>query len=484
MSTDEKVSDIEKSSQVNSVVQQSWTEEEERKLVWKLDWRLLPVVTVLYLANFIDRTNVGNAKVAGLEKDLGLKGVQYNLGLSIFYILYSFSEVPSNLILKKVGADRWIPSLVLGFGLVCTCTSVIKDFSGFMGVRAMLGLMEGGMMPGVAYYLSTYYKRHELVFRICIFVSASSTSGAFGGLLASGLLKIKQLDFLPHGQWRNIFFVEGLITIFLALCGYFLLPGPKERTNFLNEREREIAVGRLSLEAVVEDKNVLHAGWGRAFLSVNTWVCAICFLLNNMSVQGISLFMPSLLKGMGYSTIKSQLYTVPVYITASVWSVGLAYSSFKIGRRGIPLLITTPIAIIGLAILLGSADHHANYGAIFLVAIGVFPQGPLFLTWATNNAEPSTVRAVTSAFVVSVGSLGPIVSSWIYLAWDAPRYHIANAVQLGAQCGILCLITFLIWHNVKENSKRQAGGRNYRLDKPEHVVKQLGDKHPEFRLTI
>ncbi|KAG8733234.1 hypothetical protein FRC11_007731 [Ceratobasidium sp. 423] len=174
-----------------------WSEEEEKRLIRKLDWRILPVVITLYLANFsfnlFSRTNVGNARVAGLEKDIGLVGYQYNIGLSIFYITYALSEVPSNLLLKRIGADKWIPILVTGFGLVCFCTTFIKNFAGFMVIRALLGLWEGGMMPGVAFYLSTYYKRHELVFRIGIFVSASSLSGAFGGLLASGLLKIPQL---------------------------------------------------------------------------------------------------------------------------------------------------------------------------------------------------------------------------------------------------------------------------------------------------
>ena len=479
---DQDKENIEKHSSTS--LSPSWTAEEEKRLVRKIDWRILPVVTVLYLANFIDRTNIGNARVAGLEKDLQLVGTQYNLGLSIFYILYSFSEVPSNLILKKVGADIWIPTLVLGFGIISFATSWIKNFGDFMAVRALLGLMEGGMMPGVAYYLSTWYRRDELVFRICIFVSASSISGAFGGLLASGLLKIRQLDGLPHGQWRNIFLVEGAVTILLALAGYFLLPGPKERTKFLSDRQREIAVGRLQADAVMEDPTIKDSGWLRAFKSVNTWVCAICFLLNNMSVQGISLFMPSLLRGMGHSVIKSQLYTVPVYVVASVWSIALAYASFKWGKRGYPMLITTPFAILGLAMLLGTPNRNVNYGAIFLLAVGIFPQGPLMLTWATNNSEPSTVRAVSSAFVVSVGSLGPIVSSWIYLPKDQPRYKIANSTQLGAQCTVLFLVIFLIWHNTQENKKRAAGGRNYRLDKPPHVVERLGNLHPDFRLTV
>ncbi|KAJ1304616.1 hypothetical protein OPQ81_005758 [Rhizoctonia solani] len=468
----------------------SWSEEEERRLIRKLDWRILPVVIILYLANFIDRTNVGNAKVAGLEKDIGLVGYQYNIGLSIFYITYALSEVPSNLLLKRVGADKWIPVLVTGFGLVCFCTTFIKNFAGFMVIRALLGLWEGGMMPGVAFYLSTYYKRHELVFRIGIFVSASSLSGAFGGLLASGLLKIPELKGIPRGAWRNIFLVEGAITMALGLAAFYFLPGPAEKTRFLNEREKMIAIQRLRQDG--EDGNTAGSqaakgdSWWRAFKSLNTWICAICFLLNNMTVQGISLFMPTLLKGMGYSTIQSQLRTVPppTRVVASVFSIAIAYGSFRSGRRGMWLLFIVPLVITGLAILLGTSNAQANYAGVFLIAMGAFPQGPILLSWATNNSAPNTVRAVSSALVVAVGTMGPIVTSWIYLPSDAPRYHIANGVQLGAQATFFILVNVLILHNIRENRRRARGERDYRLNNSEEEIARLGSLHPSFRLVI
>ncbi|KAG8969479.1 hypothetical protein FRC03_002755 [Tulasnella sp. 419] len=326
-----------------------YSQDEERQLVKKLDWRIMPLVTILYLANFIDRTNVGNAKVAGLSKDLGLVGNQYNIGLSIFYIMYALSEVPSNLILKKLGANRWIPCIVFLFGFVCFITAFIKNFSGFMAIRVFLGLAEGGMMPGVAYYLSTYYKRHELVLRVGIFVSASSMSGAFGGLLASGLLKIPQIKGLPHGQWRNIFFVEGLITMALAVVAFMFLPGHPETTPFLDDRERTIATERLRVETAGlshAEKTDFKLIW-RAFRSVNNWFCGIGFFLCNIPTQAISLFMPSLLKGMGYSTIQSQLRSVPPYVVACSWSIFVAWASYRTGRRGIPRYIKGNSILIG-----------------------------------------------------------------------------------------------------------------------------------------
>ncbi|KAG8901490.1 hypothetical protein FRC00_006793 [Tulasnella sp. 408] len=491
-----------------------FSKEEESALVRKLDWRIMPLVTILYLSNFIDRTNVGNAKVGGLEKDLGLVGYQYNIGLSIFFIFYALSEVPSNLILKHVGANIWselrrffdvgrvshmgsgfiVPTIVMFFGFVTFITSWVKDFSSFMAIRVFLGIAEGGMMPGIAYFLSTlssfqYYKRHELVLRVGIFVSASSMSGAFGGLLASGLLKIRQLDHLPHGRWRNIFLVEGAITMLLGIVAFFFLPGKPEDTKFLNERERVIATERLRVETAgltktekTDFKLVL-----RAFTSVNNWLCGLGFLLCNIPTQGISLFMPTLLKGMGYGTIESQLRSVPPYVHLQVvacsWSIFVAYGSYRTQRRGIWVLSSSLFGIAGASILVGTGNKRADYAGLFLLAMG---ESNTFLL------QPHTTRAVSSAMVVSIGTMGPIVSSWAYLPTDGPRYITGNSILIGAIAGLFITTTnknierqvVLILYNTWENKARAAGRRDWRLDADDETVAKLGHLHPRFRLTI
>ncbi|KAG8903381.1 hypothetical protein FRB99_003373 [Tulasnella sp. 403] len=474
----------------------AFSTEEEAALVRKFDLRIMPIVTILYLSNFIDEytgftwnaldTDAGGLRVGGLEKDLRLVGYQYNIGLSIFYIFYALSEVPSNLVLKKVGANIWIPTMVVFFGFVCFITAWITDFGGFMAVRVFLGIAEGGMMPGIAYYLSTYYKRHELVFRIGIFVSASSLSGAFGGLLASGLLEIPQVKHVPHGQWRNIFLVEGLLTLSLGIIAFFLLPGSPETTKFLSERERDIATERLRVETAGlsrSEKTDLKLV-GRAFLSVNNWLCAIGFLLCNIPIQGISLFMPTLLKGMGYSTIQSQLRSVPPYVVACSWSIFVSWGSYRTGRRGMWILISAVFGLAGSSILVGTGHQQADYAALFLLAMGVFPIGPLFLSWANNNAAPHTTRAVSSAMVVAIGTLGPIVSSWAYLPTDGPRYITGNSILVGAIAGLMITTALLIFYNIYENKARASGKRDWRLDADEATVANLGYLHPRFRLTL
>ncbi|CAE6448042.1 unnamed protein product, partial [Rhizoctonia solani] len=149
---------------------------------------------------------------------------------------------------------------------------------------------------------------------------------------------------------------------------------------------------------------------------------------------------------------------------------------------GVWLLFLAPLVIVGLAILLATSNNQANYAAVFLIAMGAFPQGPMLLSWATNNSAPNTVRAVSSALVVSIGTLGPIITSWIYLPGDSPRYRIANSVQLGGQATFFVLVFILVIRNTRENRRRARGERDYRLNASEEEVARLGSRHPNFRL--
>jgi MFS family permease len=185
-----------------------------------------------------------------MGKDLKLVGYKFNWALTVFYIVYIFVEVPSNIVLKRVGARFWIPFLVGGFGIISVGTAFVTNFDQLMAVRALLGLVEGGTMPGISFFLSTFYKREELLFRIGMFVSGSSMAGAFGGLLATGLSKIPTwgTHAAPLFLWRNIFFFEGMFTVLIAVIAPFFMPDRPETCKFLTERQRMIAAERLVKE--------------------------------------------------------------------------------------------------------------------------------------------------------------------------------------------------------------------------------------------
>ncbi|KAF2401068.1 MFS general substrate transporter [Trichodelitschia bisporula] len=463
----------------------TWTEEEERVVRRKLDWHVVPLVTLLYLLCFIDRSNIGNARIQGMSKDLALGGYKFNWALTVFYFTYIAIEVPSNVLLKSIGPRYYIPALVAAFGVVSVGTAFVKAFPGLMVARAVLGLVEGGTMPGISFFLSTFYKREELLFRIGMFVSASSMAGAFGGLLATGLSKIPR--FGAHGaelwMWRNIFFFEGLFTIIVGLVApIFMASGPGS-CKFLTERQRWIATERLQREHAADPNERVTARHVKvAVFNIHNTICALGFLFVNVSVQSISLFMPTILADLGYRPIPAQLHSVPPYVVACLISIAVAWVSDRTRRRGVYLGAFACLSVMGFAILRSPVHSNIKYMAVFFVAAGAFPGGPGFLSWGLNNAGGPAVRAVTGAYIVSVGTIGSVLATWTYIDKDKPLYPKGHAINLGAQVIVvvlsICGVLYCRW----ENNVRASGKRDGRLAglSVEQVV-QLGHHNPEFR---
>ncbi|KAG8627338.1 hypothetical protein KVT40_004821 [Elsinoe batatas] len=465
------------SDRASGEIEPEWTVEEETAVRRKLDWHLVPLMTALYLLN---------ARIQGLGTDLKLVGYQFNWALTVFYVVYGLVEVPSNILLERIGPRWWIPFLVVGFGLISLCTAFVKNFEQLMAMRALLGLFEGGTMPGIAFYLSCFYRRQELLFRIGIFVSAASMAGAFGGLLATGLSLIPAWGVAGAriATWRNIFFFEGLITILAGVAAPWFMARNPETASFLTERQKYIATQRLWLEHKSNpNEKVTWHHIKRAIFNVNSNVCAMGFFMINITVQSLSLFMPTLLRDLGWTATKAQLHTVPPYVLACLVAIFIAFVSDRTRQRGLWLALFAPLAIIGFAIL--RADGIAaniRYMAVFFVTIGAFPGGPAFLSWGLNNSAGPAIRAVAGGYIVSVGTLGAIVATWTYLPQDGPDYPIGHSINLGAQACAMLLSLFGITYVLWENKQRALGKRDHRLQgKSEAEVVDLGYRHPEFR---
>ncbi|OLN92787.1 putative transporter C1683.12-like protein 14 [Colletotrichum chlorophyti] len=462
-----------------------WSEAEEAALRRKIDWHTVPIVTTLYLLCFLDRANIGNARIQGMSKDINIEGYRFNWVLSIFYIVYLLVEVPSNVALKRIGPRYYLPSLVVGFGLTSLCTAFVKSYEGLAVARAALGLFEGGAMPGFSFFLSSFYKREELLLRMGIFIASSSLAGAFGGLLATGLSQIPEWGFegMPIHTWRNIFFFEGFVTVIVGSFAPLWMPTGPATAYFLDDRERAIAVERLQREhkADAEEPVGLHHV-KRAVMCINNYICAVGFFLVNITVQGIAVFMPTILNDLGWTATRAQLYSVPPYVVACVTAVAVAYISDRTCRRGIYLAMLALVAVVGFAILRFATGANVRYMAVFLITAGTFPGGPGFLSWAMNNSAGPSVRAVTSAYVVSIGTAGGIVATWTYTSKDAPKYHTGHTINLVGQTLVVLLAVLGIVYCLHENQTRENGKRDNRLDgRTEREQAQLGYRHPSFR---
>ncbi|KLO92373.1 allantoate permease [Fusarium fujikuroi] len=187
--------------------QEVFDEPATKRLLRKMDIKLLPFLALLYLLSFLDRTNIGNAKLAGLEDALGMTGKwDYNIAVAVFFPFYVAAEIPSNMAMKRFRPSIWIPSIMIAWAIVTTLMGITKNFGGFLATRMALGLAEGGLFPGITYYITLWYKRHECGLRMAIFFSAATAAGAFGGLFARGVMEMKGLGGLDGWAW--IFIIE------------------------------------------------------------------------------------------------------------------------------------------------------------------------------------------------------------------------------------------------------------------------------------
>ncbi|KAI8943323.1 hypothetical protein NX059_001341 [Plenodomus lindquistii] len=385
---------------------------ETKKLLRKLDWAILPLVSLMYLLSFLDRSNIGNARLAGLERDLGMTGWDYATAVSVFFPFYIISEVPSNLAMKKFRPSIWIPSIMIAWGIVMTLMGIVHNFAGLLAARMALGLAEGGLFPGVAFYITLWYKRSETGSRIAIFFSAATAAGAFGGLLARGIMEMDGVAGIDGWGW--IFILEGIATVVVAFASFFLLHDYPETAKFLKENERAEIVQRLR-----EDGSALSTEFRLSFAKDalkdwKIWVNCLMTFGNFFPLYSISIFLPTIIRGMGYSNENAQLLSVPPYVLACIATISLGFWTDKRGR-GVYVIGIASVAIIGFIILLTVENNAVKYFATFLVLLGIYPNVPQITTWNSNNIGGAVKRGVGVAMQIGFVSCD-----------DWGRYTIAN----------------------------------------------------------
>ncbi|KAK1765296.1 major facilitator superfamily domain-containing protein [Phialemonium atrogriseum] len=471
--------------EANIEIDAEWTTAEETAIRRKFDLTIVPMVTILYMCCAIDRANIGNAKIEGMASDLNLIKYRYNIVLSIFFITYLSVEVPSNVILKRFGPRFYMPMLVFCFGLISLCTAFVQSYASLAVTRAFLGIFEGGAMPATAFFLSCFYKKAELFFRMSIFIASSALASSFGGLLAAALSSIP-----PWGTaattidtWRNIFFFEGLVTMLIAIGATFFMPQSPGSWKYLTPRQRYIAGERMRREHDANPKEAVTWHHVRqAIFNIHTNVCAWCFFCTNSAVQGMGAFVPTILKEFGWTSTKAQLYSVPPYVVACCVTVALGHASDRVNKRGIFMLGSVVFSITGYFMLRFSEDVHTKYAAVFLSAIGIFAASSGFLSWGINNTNNPAVAAVAGGYMVSIGSIGGVLSTWTYLSTDSPKFHIGHSINLSLQLFCFFLAAFGLAHCKYENKIRAQGKRDHRLHNlSEEELRKLGHKHPQFR---
>ncbi|USW57961.1 Putative major facilitator superfamily, MFS transporter superfamily [Septoria linicola] len=471
---------------------ENFSEEKRKRMIRKIDVRLVPVLALLYLAAHIDRANIGNAKIEGLTEDLNLDGIQYNIALSIFFIPYILLEVPSNVILKKFKRpSTYIGILVVSWGIVMTFTGLVKNFAGLMICRVLLGVAEAGFFPGAVYLITRWYAQKQVQTRLALFYCASALSGAFSGLLAFAIARMDGIGGRPGWAW--IFLLEGIATVLIGAACFFIMPDtPALSGRWLNDEERrwlEIQTvvkegGRFSMESsekfkwsyltdLLTDPKVYMQAW----ILFTASVCA----------YGLKFTMPSITKSMGYTSSQAQLMTMPPYVAGAISAIVLSKLSDKFQWRAIFIFGQMSVVLVGFCILLPLAPSITShigpcYFAVMLVCIGQYPTNPAGSAWISGNLAGDTKRAIGIALNIALGNTGGIVGSYIFLDNEKPGYPTGFGIGLGFAAVTLVCVVCLEWSYWRINKARDLlDEEDVRREYNDEQLARLGDKSPLFR---
>ncbi|KAL4263474.1 MFS transporter superfamily protein [Pleurotus pulmonarius] len=417
---------------------------EFESVVWrKVD--ICVVVTVFYLLSWLDRTNLGNARIAGLQTDLRLTNNQYSISLTMTLIPFLCSGLPVNLLMKIVGPNILLPTLLTLWGIVTTLQGTVHTFGGLLACRFFLGFFEGGMIPAITLYMSLFYPRAKLQQRLSIVYSAASLAGAFSGLLAAAILHMDGIGGKPGWAW--IFILEGLFTVFFGLLSFFVIPRSAKHCTLLNAREREYVMDRLREDgALSQHESADHFAWGeivQALKFPHVWFILVLFFFNGILIYSLGYFTPSIVQGLGWSGTmlghhtRAQLMTVPPYAVGFVVTNVGSYIADHYKLRGAVRIVCSICLTAGFAMFLASHSTSVQYGSLFLAIPGANAVSPAITSWVANNTAPHVRRASAIAFACVLTNIGGILATWLFGSLSPPpRYTSATVVLLVASVGL------------------------------------------------
>ncbi|KAH7364095.1 MFS nicotinic acid transporter-like protein [Rhexocercosporidium sp. MPI-PUGE-AT-0058] len=425
---------------------------------------------------------------------------RYNASLSIFFVSYSVFEPLTNILLKRLRPSVFIPIIMVIWGLCMTFMGFVENWSGLMAARVrlpllpsstqltclkqwFLGLAEAGLFPGINYYLSCWYRRSEFGIRAAIFFSAAAVSGSFGGLLAAAIVKMDGLGGRPGWAW--IFILEGIVTVVFGFLSFWCVHDFPDEAKFLSEQDRARVIRRLKMDkqSSAEHEEFKMKYVIMALKDYKMWLGMVIYMGCDMPLYAFSLFLPSIIKQMGYSSTTAQLLSVPPYALAACLTVLIGFIADRTHQRGLCNIAVAFIGIVGFSMLLGSDDAHVKYAGTFLGALGIYPCIANTISWVSNNIEGVYKRGVVLGFVIGWGNLNGIVSSNIYQNVPYVSGHsTVLAYMIVCLLGGSVLLRFLL---ARENKARLAGKRDHWVEgMSEREAEKLGDMRPDFLYTL
>jgi D-galactonate transporter len=415
----------------------------ERALLRKVTGRLMPLLFVCYIIAYIDRINVGFARLQlreALGVDPAMWGGIFGLGAGLFFIGYFLFEVPSNLILQRVGARIWIARIMIVWGIVSSAMMFMKSVPVFYVMRFLLGAAEAGFFPGIILYLTYWYPAKERASTVALFATAAVISGILGSPISGAILSLNGTGGLAGWQW--LFLLEGIPAVVLGLVVLLVLPNGPQSAKWLNEVEKAWLKQRLEQEGKELGTEKKHR-LADAFTSSQVWLLCLMYFFLNVGGYGFELWSPSIIKGFGASDAMVGLINAIPYLVAAVCMLIVGRHSDRTGERRWHVALGATASAIGFGLSSMAESPYVKMAALTLGFVGLkCALGPF---WALSTAFlGGTAAAGGIALINSVGNLGGFVGPIVVgVVLDRTGSNVAALAVLGAALlgmGLLALV--------------------------------------------
>jgi len=399
----------------------------------KIAWRIVPLLTLAYVVNYLDRTNIGFAALT-MNKELGFTATEFGIGAGVLFIGYTVFEVPSNLALYRFGARRWIARIMITWGIVSALTALVVGVKSYYLARFALGVAEAGFFPGVAYYFAAWFPTQYRTRMLAWFLVAIPLSSVVGGPISGLLLELDGMLGLKGWQW--LFIIEGIPAVILGIVVLRVLADRPDDATWLSEKERVILKGMLDAERRERPKSsVLTAVSDRRVV-----ILAVVQFGFTLGSYGVGIFLPQIIKTSDLSNMVVSFLAAVPYVFASVGMIWWAWRVDRTGKKIGNLTIACAVAALGLAASVLSGNLVVALGALTVALVGITSARAIF--WPIPTRFLSGVGAAAGlAFINSIGTIGGFAGP--YLMGVMRDFTGSFTAGLLAMAGILLLTTLL-----------------------------------------
>jgi D-galactonate transporter len=414
---------------------------EEQATYAQVTRRLLPILFLCYVTAYLDRVNVGFAKLQML-RDLGFSEATYGLGAGIFFVGYCCCEMPSNLILSRVGARRWIARIMITWGIISACTLFVRTPSAFYLLRCLLGIAEAGLFPGVIFYLTCWYPAHRRGGVVALFMTAQPISGVIGGPLSGWILQ--RFQGVQHmAGWQWLFLLEALPAILMGIVVFFAIDDRIGEARWLTEDQKRLLESNVGAESAHQH---LYGSVLGILRSRRVWLVSLISFTSTMGLYGVGFWLPSLIKASGIERpLQIGLLTMIPYGAATVAMILAGRSSDRHGERRWHLALSTTIGGLGLIFSTLFAGNTAlSLVGLTVATAGIIASQPLFWNLPTaflGGTAAAAAIGLIGSIANAAGFVSPYLVGWINTATHSTTvgmYVLAFSLFLGSA------LTFLV----------------------------------------